>query len=250
MEMNRVNPGQFIMGAPSGAAFQNSDEVERQVTLTQGFYLGKYEVTQKEWLTVMGSWPGNAPGVLGDWLPAVNVSWTDIKQVGGFLHQLNTMVGCDISSLPSDIVTRYNPANVGPGCYRLPTAAEWEYSAKAGTNTLWSFGNDSAQADAYAWHLGNSSSTIKKVGQKLPNPWNFYDIHGYVGEFVFDRAGVDSSNPRTDPTGPDQYVGPNPMHRGGANSLDIGYARSAKPGNGGTDNRQNNLGFRLLRTLD
>jgi len=246
----RVSAGAFTMGAPAGAEFQNSDEALRQVTLTKDFFLGTYEVTQAEWLMVMGSWPDVSPSLAGDNYPAINVSWVDINQVGGFLDQLNTMVGCDISSLPTDLNTRYRPDNLGVGCYRLPTAAEWEYAAKAGTSTLWSFGDNGLDGDPYVWHSGNSSGSYQEVGGKLPNPWGFYDMHGNVAEFVFDRAGLHTTIPRIDPYGPDEFVGPNPEHRGGAYNQTIGFTRSAKPGNGGESNRQNNLGFRLVYTVE
>jgi formylglycine-generating enzyme required for sulfatase activity len=254
IELVRIPAGTFMMGLPDGDSYSN-ESPQHQVTISNDFYMGKYEVTQKQWLAVMGAWPGAAPSSsygVGDNHPAYNVSWTDITKVDGFLDKLNQATpGCNISGLPTD-ATRYHPANVPAGCFRLPTEAEWEYSARAGTTTkyYWGDGDTLADIDPYAWYSGNDTSTdgessgTKAVGRKKTNPWGLYDMSGNVWEWVYDGFGIYSLLVKTDPAGPDSSTVR--MLRGGGWNGSVDGLRSARRDNYDPQYQDLDLGFRLV----
>jgi formylglycine-generating enzyme required for sulfatase activity len=246
IKMVKISAGSFTMGSPDTETNREVDEgPQHQVTLTQDFYLGKYEVTQGQWQAVMGANPSRYSSC-GQDCPVERVSWNEITGVGGFLDKLNqAKAGCDISNLPTD-TTRYRPDKVPAGCYRLPTEAEWEYSARAGTTTRFSYGDDPSQIGNYGWYTSNSSSSTHKVGGKLPNPWGLYDMHGNVSEWNYDWYGSNyySNGNQTDPSGPTS--GSYRVVRGGSWYDVAGGLRSAFRSDFGPDGRCNGLGFRLL----
>jgi len=182
MEFVWIRPGTFMMGTTEEqgqllrgkglwhSSFEN-ELPTHEVTIDQGFYLGKYEITQGQWETVMETTPWSGKGyVLSDPdHPAVYISWNDVQ---AFISQLNKAAGDSL--------------------YRLPTEAEWEYACRAGTNTLWSFGDDEDQLGDYAWYRDNAWDIGEKnahaVGTKLPNPWGLYDVHGNVWEWCYDQS--------------------------------------------------------------
>jgi formylglycine-generating enzyme required for sulfatase activity len=158
MQFVLIPAGEFMMGSNDG---RNDEQPVHRVCLTKPFYLGKYEVTQGEWKKVMGN---NLSQHKGDpRRPVENVAWDDVQ---GFINRLN--------------------ARESGARYRLPTEAEWEYAARAGSISVYSFGDDARQLGAYAWYGDNASSTTHPVGQKLSNAWGLYDMHGNVWEWVQD----------------------------------------------------------------
>lgn len=183
IEMVWIEPGTFMMGSPD--AEDLSAYPQHQVTISRGFYLGKYELTQRQWSSVMGTTPwADSIGVQANPdNPAVLISWNDVQE---FAHKLNQAAGDSL--------------------YRLPTEAEWEYACRSGTITQWSFGNDASLLGDYAWYARNTFSVgepyAHAVGTKMPNPWGLFDMHGNVAEWVQDWIGVYSSSSQTDPTGP------------------------------------------------
>ena len=182
-----IPPGTFQMGSdPSEKGYRWFEVPKHQVTLTKPFYLGIYEVTQNQWKTVMG----NNPSYLkGDDHPVEHVSWNEVQI---FLQKLNAM---------------------GPQTYRLPTEAEWEYACRAGTTTRYSFGDDERLLDEHAWYEENRQGAHHPVGQKKPNPWRLYDMHGNVWEWCSDWYELYSSEPVVDPQGPE--TGPARVLRSG-----------------------------------
>ncbi len=184
--LKRVDAGSFIMGK------DQADESHR-VTLTQSFYMGLYEVTQRQWELVTGSNPCSSTSYgKGDANPVHYVSYDDIRgtssgakwpssnavDASSFLGKLRTRTGLD---------------------FDLPTDAQWEYTCRAGTTTAYSYG-DSADG-AYMWYESNSSEKTHEVGTKLPNPWGFHDMHGNVWEWCLDWYDETLSY-GTDPKGP------------------------------------------------
>jgi formylglycine-generating enzyme required for sulfatase activity len=238
-----------LLLVPSGTLMMGSDDADRtaaasekprrQVTISKPFYLGKYEVTQAQWEAVMGSnpytssrsnpfygLPGMAERITKPDHPAT-VSWNDAQE---FIRRLNEKEGH----------TRY----------RLPTEAEWEYAARAGSTTAYSFGDDPRELATYAWY-GEDFATggTHPVGKKQPNPWGFCDIHGNVWEWVQDFYGErPSAAPSTDPTGP--RTGTAHVVKGGswhqtATSWRSAFRKPYEP-----DYRGISIGFRLAMTAE
>jgi formylglycine-generating enzyme len=159
----------------------------QQVTISRGFYLGKFEITQTQWEGVMSTRPWSGKDFVQDDPnhPAANILFDELRE---FVQRLNTTAGEEI--------------------YRLPTEAEWEYACRAGTTTRWSFGDDEDLLDEYAWYNANTCDVgecyAHAVGTKQPNPWGLYDMHGNVREWMQDWFAPDyySESPEVDPQGP------------------------------------------------
>ncbi len=201
LEFVRIEPGSFTMGADRH--FGDADESPpHRVTLTQAFYLGKYEVTQAQWEAVMG---GNPSRFRGQSLPVESVSWNDCQI---FLARLGELTGEK---------------------FALPTEAQWEYACRAGTGTPWSFGDADAAIGDYAWCGENSGGTTHPVGTKAPNPWGLHDMHGNVGEWCADWYGLHTYDRGdvTDPAPRPPAAGSSPVWRGGAWGDNSGFLRSS-----------------------
>jgi formylglycine-generating enzyme required for sulfatase activity len=219
MEFVLIPAGTFQMGSDDSDARVNEKPVHT-VRITQPFYLDKYEVTQGQWQAVMGNNPSKFTGDANR--PVESVSWDDVQE---FIRRLN--------------------AREGGATYRLPTEAEWEYAARAGTTTHWSFGDEASQLGRYAWCGENAGRQTHPVGQLQPNPWGLYDMHGNVWEWVQDWYGSYASGTAVDPAGPSS--GSDCVYRGGGWSSDASGSRSAIRVDGPPWGRSIDLGFRLLR---
>lgn len=224
--MEYIPSGQFSMGSPVDEVYRRDNEdPQHQVTLTDGYWMGKFEVTQAQWQTVMGSNPSYFQGGgYGDAAnrPVEQVSWYDVQD---FLTEIN-----ELTSLS----------------FRLPTEAEWEYAARAGTTTPYFWGDETNTGD-YAWYEGNSGDQTHDVGGKLPNAWGLYDTSGNVWEWVQDWYGEYPTDDVIDPLGPD--AGLQRVQRGGAyiyTPHDIGNYRSAYRGASDPETISSEFGFRLV----
>ena len=221
-----IPAGTFTMGSPPDEPGRYGDETQHQVTLTQPFYMQTTEVTQAQWETVMGSNPSYFSGC--PTCPVEGVSWNDVQE---FIIKMNVR---------------------GEGTYSLPTEAQWEYAARAGSTTAFYNGGITAltwgdpNLDAIGWYCYNSSSMTHPVAQKIPNAWGLYDMSGNVGEWCSDWYGIYSSSAVTDPTGPSS--GSSRVIRGGSW---YEYARECRSAYRGEyyspDSSRSWIGFRLLR---
>ncbi len=227
MEFVPIPPGTFMMGSPeSEAGRQPNEGPQRQVTIGYPFGLGKYQVTQAQWQAVMGNNPSLFPGE--PTRPVDQVSWDDAQ---AFISKLNAMEGVLL--------------------YRLPTEAQWEYAARAGATTVYSFGNDPKQLGDYAWYRGNSERRSHPVGQKRPNAWGLHDMLGNVWEWVQDCYDKASYAVAGAPTDGSAYEAPGCAARGvrvGSWFSGPARARVAYRGGYGPDSRFNLYGFRVART--
>ena len=194
MEFVWIPAGEFRMGSTSSEADDDKRPVMR-VRLSRGFWLGKYEVTQSEWQSVMGSNPSWFSDCGGN-CPVEQVSWEDVQ---GFIGRLNAREGRDV--------------------YLLPTEAEWEYAARAGTT-----GDRYGSLNAIAWWAGNSGNRTHPVGGKSANGWGLHDMLGNVWEWVQDWHAEYPGGTVTDPRGPrsDSYR----MYRGGGWLFGAGFVRA------------------------
>ena len=221
--------GTFMMGATANEQDSgNSEKPQHQVTLTQGFWMGKYELTKAQWTAVMGTtpWAGQAEVLNDPNSPAVYISW-DGAQL--FITALNSYTGLT---------------------FRLPSEAQWEYAARAGTITRFYWGDDSDYTliDNYAWYSDNCSTEryAHVVGQKLPNAWGLYDMSGNVYEWCQDWWAYSyTAGAVTNPTGPD--TGSLRVYRGGSWYLYDYYCRSAYRIYGYPSPAYQYLGLRLAR---
>lgn len=180
MDFVFIPPGKFTMGGdrPQKEGDILADTPKHEVTLTGGFYLGKYEMTQAQYAAVMGKEQGkSARG------PDAPVDGVKPSRALLLCDELSAKTGREV---------------------RLPTEAEWEYAARAGSDTRWFFGDDPSKLGEYAWFKDNAEGKSHPVGQKKPNPWGLHDIYGNVAEFVRDEHQEDyyAKSPKVDPVGP------------------------------------------------
>jgi formylglycine-generating enzyme required for sulfatase activity len=211
-----IPAGTFTMGSPESELGRGADETQHQVKISWSFYLQTTEVTQGQWKRVMGSNPsyfGNC-----DNCPVEQVSWNDVQK---FISKLNAREGTDK--------------------YRLPTEDEWEYAARAGSQS-----DRYGDIDDIAWYDTNSGNKTHTVGQKLPNAWGLYDMLGNVWEWVEDRYEDYQAGSLTDPVGPSSGV--NRVRRGGSWFDSAKSCRMAARLKHPPEYGDLSLGFRLART--
>ena len=218
IDMVRVEAGTFTMGAtPEMKDPYNDEKPTHQVTLTNDYYIGKYEVTQALWKAVMGN---NPSSFKGDNLPVEEVSWDDCQD---FISKLNRITG---------------------KTFRLPAEAEWEYAARGGNKSRGYQYSGSSNLSDVAWYKDNSGSKTHAVGTKQPNELGIYDMCGNVWEWCQDWYGKYSSSSQTNPTGANS--GSNRVYRGGGWGSSARYCRlSCRCGSTPVD-RGSYLGLRLV----
>ena len=160
-------PRTFTMGTKGGK--QAAEQPAHEVTVAHDFQVAKYEVPQDLWEAVMGSNPSRWKG------PRNSVEMLTFKEAETFCVKVTGLLRAAKLIGPGEVV-------------RLPSEAEWEYVARAGTKTRYSFGDDVADLDAYGWHTGNAAGNDPPVGAKKPNAWQLYDVHGYLWEWCLDTG--------------------------------------------------------------
>ena len=225
LELVLIPAGKFLMGSPSSETGRDKDETQHEVTLTNPYYMAKYEVTQEQWEGVMGDNPSATKGAK---LPVTDISWFYCQE---FINKLNAKT---------------------KGGYRLPTESEWEYACRAGTSTASSFGNSLTKSDANI-----DGSSIKAVGSYRPNAFGLYDMHGNVWEWCEDWKANYPVGAVTDQKGPG--TGSSRVLRGGSFLNDLAFARSPKRNSSfpaayrnyrSPTNLLSDFGFRLARTAN
>jgi formylglycine-generating enzyme required for sulfatase activity/serine/threonine protein kinase len=219
LDMVLIPAGKFEMGSPVNEQPRGDNETQHEVTLTNPFYMGKYEVTQEQWEAVMGR-GNNLSNAKGEKLPVTNVSWDDCQN---FIKKLNAKTN---------------------GRYRLPTEAEWEYACRAGTITAYSFGNAILPKDA---NISESGFGKPVEGWIYPaNAFGLHNMHGNVREWCEDWSWAYPENAVTDPTGPKN--GGARILRSGSffSKTDNAYARSAFRNGAPPFTRVPANGFRLV----
>ena len=224
MEFAWIPPGEFRMGSTGRYALDNERPLTR-VRISRGFWLGKYEVTQRQWESVMRSNPSDF-GNCGRDCPVENVSWNDVQAFVGKLNRRE-----------------------GGRKYRLPTEAEWEYAARAGTATDTHAGDltepegPDPVVNRVAWYGKNNGGRSRPVGGKAANGFGLHDMVGNVWEWVDDGYGEYTGGSVTDPA----VSGSDRVRRGGSWYNSARYCRSAIRYRDSATDRYNTLGFRLLR---
>jgi len=230
MTFVRIPAGRFMMGSPPNEPERSDDETQHEVILTKDFFMQTTEVTQGQWKAVMGNNPSYFKAC-GEDCPVESVSWNDTQN---FIQKLNQMEN---------------------GHYRLPTEAEWEYAARAGTTTPFAFGN-CLNTDHANYHgnyplancpKGVYRSTTVTAGSLQANAWKLYDMHGNVYEWCSDWYSSYSSTAVVDPVGPTK--GSDRVIRGGDWNDDAGCCRSAYRYNYSPGGTYGYLGFRLVFRL-
>ena len=257
--MVRVAGGAFTMGSFDGPDY--NAEPPHTVTLTQDFFMGKYEVTQAEYEAVTGTNPSfftianNSPVAAGETdarRPVEQVSWYDAVE---FCNKLSEKEGLQTVYTISGrtpaagypIIDAAVTADGSKDGYRLPTEAQWEYACRAGTKTAWYSGETDNNLGDYAWYNANSGNMTHEAGKKTPNAWGLYDMHGNVLEWCWDwyKAYPYPAEAQTDPEG--ASVGSGRVFRGGSWDAPAWHARSAYRDGLLPDHRDHFLGFRVLR---
>jgi formylglycine-generating enzyme required for sulfatase activity len=228
-----IPPGEFLMGSIDNEAGRTKHEIPHLVSITKGFWLGKYQVTQSQWEAVMGSQPSR---FIGANLPVEQVSWNDISGSGGFLENLNGI-------------------STAGGIFTLPTEAQWEYACRGGTVSAFNNGknftpNDDAcpHVSEVAWYDKNSGNKTHPVGLKQANSLGLHDMHGNVIEWCSDWYAAYPSDPQVDPLGPDS--GKSKIQRGGCYCSKAIYNRTAYRGWGIPSRAGSAIGFRVARSQD
>lgn len=231
MEFNKIESGAFTMGSPADEVGRSRKETPHEVTLTKDFFMQTTEVTQDQWVAIMGNNPSSFKSGSPD-RPVESVSWVEVQD---FIRELNRQ---------------------GFGTYALPTEAQWEYAAKAGTTTA--FANDGGNLTTrlrchafeplveMGWYCHNGSGRTHEVGQKKPNAWGLFDMHGNVREWVKDYYGEYPEGPVQDPQGASS--GFERVIRGGSYDDYAYFCRSAMRLRYPENRSRNDLGFRLIMT--
>ena len=253
IKLKLIPAGEFLMGSPDDDREAGSDEKpQHRVQISRQFYLGIHEVTQAQYKAVMGNNPSwfsangagkdKVAGQSTDRHPVQNVSWLNAVK---FCNKLSEKEGLmPLYQIDGDKV---QVSDWNRPAYRLPTEAEWEYACRANapTATCYSYGNDTASLGEFAWFKDNSGDKTHPVGEKRPNGFGLFDMHGNVWEWCWDGFADYKDSHEADPTGLDGAL--NRVHRGGGWFHFARDARSACRNWLEPDIPSYYLGFRVAR---
>ena len=257
-----IQGGTFIMGSPADEPDPMDRERSQHKVTISGFYMGKYEVTQKEYQEVMGRNPSHFKG---DNLPVEKVNWYNAVEYCNMRSQkegLTPAYTIDKNQKDPNNTAGWDKLkwtvtwNKNANGYRLPTEAEWEYACRAGTKTPFNTGNnittDQANYDGNYPYNNNAKGEDREkttpVGSFAPNPWGLYDMHGNVQELCWDWYDDYKDEAQTDPEG--AVCGDARVVRGGSWLYGASSTRSGRRGYTTTDSRFNDIGLRLARTIN
>ena len=237
--------GTFSMGDSQGIG-RGDERPVHDVTL-DAFSIGRYPVTVADYMRFVLATKGNYPEWLEEGSKYHIETGTDdyYRRVGMSLDNLkHPVVG--ISWGNAVAYCEWLSEQTG-WRYSLPSEAEWEYACRAGSDTRYCFGDNERQLDEYAWYSGNAGRKTHPIGEKLPNQWQLFDMHGNVWEWMRDWYGSYSKEAQRNPSGPE--TGSNRVIRGGGWSYVAVYCRSAYRGRLNPGGRRSSLGFRLARRV-
>jgi formylglycine-generating enzyme required for sulfatase activity len=245
LEQVLISKGTFQMGSPPTEPGRAANETLHEVTLTQDFNMSKYETTNEQYAEFLNAFHigatgmGNVDGFGSQRLVEPFAEW------GVVWNGSTWQSASGKEKHPAGSVTWYGAKAfadwVGGS---LPTEAQWEYACRAGTQTAYSFGADASDLGDYAWFGGNSGNTTHPVGQKLPNPWGLYDMHGNVWELCSDWYGDYGSAAVTNPVGP--ATGTRRVEHGGGLSSPATNCGSARRGEVSPSVNNYGIGFRVI----
>ena len=233
LTMVLVRGGTFTMGAPTSDTEAESDERPTHQVILSSFYIGKYEVTQKEWSAMMGSNPSHFKG---DYLPVEGVSWDDIVGTSGNSEVIN-----GIRYHEDGFIHKLNEATGKK--FRLPTEAEWEYAARGGNQSKGYLYSGSNSVKDVAWYSSNSNGRTHEVGTKSSNELGICDMTGNVWEWCSDWYGSYTSATQSNPAGPSAPLAH--VLRGGSWKYSAKSGRISSRDDATSAYHDNNLGFRL-----
>jgi len=224
----KVLSGTYQMGG--------SDVVAGHTVTISAFTMSIYEITQGQYYSLVGTNPSFFKG--DDNLPVEKVSWFD---AGRFCNKLS-----DLAGLERCYTNEYTGAcDFTKNGFRLPTEAEWEYACRAGTTTAYSYGDNQNDLGYAGWYTSNSSFKTHPVGQKIPNPWGFYDMYGNVSEWCYDWYGPYTDASAIDPIGPADYYATR-IERGGRYETSAGSCMSKTRFKRDPGEKSDEIGFRIV----
>lgn len=262
-DMLPIPAGEFTMGTPASEKARGNDEGPQRKVKIDAFWMGKHEVTWDEYRLFMFAQSAKEERGSDTTVDAVSRPTKPYVEMS-FGMGLNGFPAISMTQHAANKYAQWLSSKTGH-FYRLPTEAEWEYACRAGTSTAYSFGDDEAKLNEYAWFAANSGDKYQQVGKKKPNPWGLHDMHGNVVEWTLDQydekgyAGLSNENPWRVATTPYPHVARGGGWADGAASLRCGARLASDPSWKQQDPQLPKsiwyltdaqwLGFRLVRPL-